>query len=233
MKNKIVIIITALFIIACQKDDSLNFFDSQNPLLGNWSNGQYKNQETTYYRVDSLNKNKPGISFKENGVFVERTSGFCGTPPLTFFNENGKWKVVNDSLFIERKEGHYMGNVNFKIVELTKEKLVLKRIYSKQEKDHENLMGLFHEIKELSQSVSCTNSTDWKMVAYGSKACGGPQGYIAYSTKINVDVFLEKVAKYTKAEDEYNKKWSIVSTCDVTAKPKTIECENGLPVLKY
>jgi hypothetical protein len=31
----------------------------------------------------------------------------------------------------------------------------------------------------------------------GSKACGGPTGFVAYSLKLNTTEFLDKVKKYT------------------------------------
>ena len=94
-------------------------------------------------------------------------------------------------------------------------------------------MDLFNEISELAYSTSCTNSSIWRFIAYGSKACGGPQGHLPYSNQINVKTFLEKIESYTEAEKEYNLKWGIISDCAAIASPNSVECKNGYPILKY
>jgi hypothetical protein len=40
----------------------------------------------------------------------------------------------------------------------------------------------------------------------GSKACGGPTGFVAYSLKLNTTEFLDKVKKYTIIK-KFNTKW--------------------------
>lgn len=59
------------------------------------------------------------------------------------------------------------------------------------------------------------------------------KGYIAYTTTIDTEAFLEKVAVYSEAEKQYNIKWNIVSTCDIAQEPVSVECQNNYPVLKY
>ncbi|MDD7915438.1 hypothetical protein [Polaribacter ponticola] len=62
------------------------------------------------------------------------------------------------------------------------------------------MVALFTEIEELTLSVSCLDANSWKLTAYGVKACGDSQGYIAYSSEINTSLFLEKIDEYTLAE---------------------------------
>lgn len=102
-----------------------------------------------------------------------------------------------------------------------------------QNQDAENLSSKFQEIKTLSESESCDNSNEWTFVAYGSKACGGPQGYIAYSKNINVQEFLKLVETYTAAEEDYNNKWNIVSDCSFVMPPLNVSCEESKAVLVY
>lgn len=89
------------------------------------------------------------------------------------------------------------------------------------------------EIENLSTSVVCDDSSTWAYTGIGGKACGGPTGYIAYSTSINVEEFLQKVEEFTLAEDRFNKKWNIGSNCSVPPQPIGINCENGLAVLVF
>lgn len=89
------------------------------------------------------------------------------------------------------------------------------------------------EIENLATSVVCDDPSTWTYTGIGGKACGGPTGYIAYSTSINVEEFLQKVEEFTLAEDRFNKKWNIGSNCSVPPQPIGINCENGLAVLVF
>ncbi|MGO4816848.1 hypothetical protein [Flavobacterium sp. W22_SRS_FP1] len=103
-----------------------------------------------------------------------------------------------------------------------------------QEHDADALTNSYNELL-LSQvkSTTCTDAQEWGFIAIGSKACGGPAGYIAYSLKINVPEFLIKVENYTKAQKAYNKKWNIISTCDMVMPPSRVECVEGKAKLIY
>ncbi|WGH74594.1 hypothetical protein P8625_10890 [Tenacibaculum tangerinum] len=231
MKKIILLFITIFSFFSCT-EDSTSIINSDNLLLGYWSKAQFKNEELTFTRLTSLPDEEYGVSFKEDGTFIERTSGWCGTPPLIFFNVKGTWKA-SDKTVIEVSTQSYLSSFNWQIQLLTDEKLVVKRVLSEQEKDHRKLLDLFIEIQNLVYGVSCTDSSNWTFTAYGSNTCGGPKGYIAYSTEIDTENFLQKVAAYTEAERLYNIKWGIFSTCDTPSKPIGVACQNGYPVLKY
>ncbi len=102
-----------------------------------------------------------------------------------------------------------------------------------QEEELEILKKMLAEIEAIADSVVCENAEEWEYTPIGSKACGGPSGFIAYSTKIDVPSFLEKVETYTKAEDDFNKKWGIVSTCDVLLPPNGIACDEGKAIFLF
>lgn len=89
------------------------------------------------------------------------------------------------------------------------------------------------EIEGLATSVVCNDPSGWTYTGIGGKSCGGPTGYIAYSTSINVSEFLQKVEEFTIAEDNFNKKWNIKSDCSVPPQPIGINCENGQAVLVF
>ncbi|WP_299619037.1 hypothetical protein [uncultured Tenacibaculum sp.] len=101
------------------------------------------------------------------------------------------------------------------------------------EEDQELLKQKFEEIEALAKSKSCENANDWAFTAYGAKPCGGPWGYIAYPTTIDVSDFLEKVAAYNELNKEINKKSGAISDCSLIAQPVDVACENGSPVLIY
>ncbi len=102
-----------------------------------------------------------------------------------------------------------------------------------QEQELQNLSDKLLEIETLAESVSCEDSETWSFTAYGSRACGGPSGYLAYSNTIDTDNFLKLVKEYTIAEDAFNKKWSISSICSMVPEPIGVICKNGVAALLY
>lgn len=214
---------------SCESNETI--IDQDNLLIGNWVLPTYNGEEITFTRGNSLPKEASGISFNRTGEFIERTSGWCGTPPLTFFNIDGTFQLENTLINISTNS--YPTNYAWRIVSLTETELVVKREVTEQEKEHRKLMDLFDEIQNLAYSKTCANTQDWTYTAYGSKACGGPQGYIPYSKKMDTVVFLKKVYEYSKSEKEFNLKWGVISDCAVISSPKNVECKNNYPVLKY
>lgn len=230
MKTKNILLITFIAILSfsCENNEII---DKDNLLLGNWVQPVYDGDITTYKRANTLPNKNSGIAFMQNGGFIERTSGWCGTPPLSYFNVEGSFSL--DESLINITTQSYPSFYGWRILELTEKKLVVKRELSEQEKEHRALMVLFDEIQNLSYSESCSNSSNWTFTAYGSKACGGPQGFIAYSKNIDTAAFLQKIDAYTKAEKEFNIKWGVVSNCAIVNPPKSVECKNGYPILNY
>ncbi|WP_339920471.1 hypothetical protein [uncultured Flavobacterium sp.] len=102
-----------------------------------------------------------------------------------------------------------------------------------QEQEAQNLEKMHAEILSLAVSKQCENPADWNFTPIGSKACGGPTGFIAYSLKLNTTDFLDKVEKYTNSQKEFNNKWGIISTCDVPPSPTSIKCVNNTAELVY
>jgi len=108
-----------------------------------------------------------------------------------------------------------------------------KNAESTKEAEELKLKNLLAEIKGLSELVKCENEADWKFRPIGSKACGGPTGYVSYSSKIDTVAFIQKVEKYTAEQTKFNKKWNIISDCMYMMPPKKVVCENEKPKLVY
>jgi len=106
---------------------------------------------------------------------------------------------------------------------------------SKATQDQETLIlkAKFSEITEIAESLSCEDSSRWTYTPYGSKACGGPMGYIAYSIDIDTAHFLQLIEEYQQAEAAFNIKWGIISDCSVPQSPRGVDCEDGKAVLVY
>jgi hypothetical protein len=108
-----------------------------------------------------------------------------------------------------------------------------KKTDSSKEAEELKLQTLLAEIKGLSEQVKCVNEADWKFRPIGSKPCGGPTGYVSYSSKIDTLAFIQKVEKYTAEQENFNKKWNMVSDCMFMSPPKKVVCENEKPKLVY
>lgn len=96
-----------------------------------------------------------------------------------------------------------------------------------------DMQEVYKEIISLSESQTCSDSEEWLFTAYGSKACGGPIGYIAYSKKIDQNYFLGLVDRFTELQADYNRKTGAVSDCALAVRPTRVTCENGKPKFIY
>jgi hypothetical protein len=229
MKNIYFLLIVLIF-CSCENNQEI-IINADNLLIGTWVEPFYDEEKTTFTRNNDLPNNASGITFKQDGSFVERSSGWCGTPPLSYSDYIGSFEI--DETLVKITTEFYPGNYQWKIISLTEKELIVKKELSEQEKEHRNLMTLFTEIQNLVYAISCTDAANWTFTAYGSKACGGPQGYIAYSKNMNTVDFLNKITGYTETEKEFNIKWGITSDCSLITEPIAIECKNGYPNLIY
>ena len=96
----------------------------------------------------------------------------------------------------------------------------------------EELISQQAEIIRLSESVACTNASEWKFTPMGSKACGGPARYIAYHQSIERN-FLDLVERFTALQKAYNEQNNVLSDCLLVGPPRTIQCEANKAVLVY
>jgi hypothetical protein len=92
---------------------------------------------------------------------------------------------------------------------------------------------LLVEINRLATSESCTNANYWTFTPVGSKPCGGPMSYVAYSPKIDEKRFLELVQAYTELQADFNKRTGASSDCALVQRPSGVICENSKAVLVY
>jgi hypothetical protein len=96
----------------------------------------------------------------------------------------------------------------------------------------EELLNQQTEIIRLSESVACTNASEWKFTPMGNKACGGPARYIAYHQSIERN-FLDLVERFTALQKAYNEQNNVLSDCMLVGPPRTIQCEANKAVLVY
>ena len=96
----------------------------------------------------------------------------------------------------------------------------------------EELLNYETKIIQLSESVNCTNSSDWEFTPMGNKPCGGPVRYIAYHKSVKLE-FLNLVNCFTDLQKAYNKQNDVISDCPMVIRPKGVRCESNKSVLIY
>lgn len=84
------------------------------------------------------------------------------------------------------------------------------------------------QILDYIATFSCNENTTCMSIAFGSKACGGPQEYLVFPSSINLDSLTEKVNNYNAMENSYNLTYNIVSDCMAVMPPENIGCINGV-----
>lgn len=83
------------------------------------------------------------------------------------------------------------------------------------------------EINNFIATATCSNEGECRYIAFGSKACGGPQGYLLYPEGVDEEKLKKMIADYSKNEDTYNKLNEIISDCSLPNPPAKIGCEDG------
>lgn len=76
------------------------------------------------------------------------------------------------------------------------------------------------EIRRLIGGAACTASEQCRTLAFGAKACGGPQSYLAWSTQVSDPAALRAAAeRYAAWRREDLNKRGVVSDCALVVDP--------------
>jgi hypothetical protein len=89
------------------------------------------------------------------------------------------------------------------------------------DREKENIFAFAH-------SAGCNGSSECRFRALGVKACGGPTEYVVYSTNLDTAQLIRMISEYNAAEQVYNRKWGIVSSCSAPPPPHSVRCVNNI-----
>jgi hypothetical protein len=129
-----IILKTVLFLllvttIGCEDNNDTIPINESNKLIGHWINPVYTDSELQLTRASSLKSKEYGLSFLEETQCVERSSGWCGTPPLSFMDFQGTWTRTDSVLIITIDNGiNGLQNIKWVIKTLNDKTLILERI---------------------------------------------------------------------------------------------------------
>ncbi|MFG6685443.1 hypothetical protein ACGK9U_02585 [Mariniflexile sp. HNIBRBA6329] len=102
-----------------------------------------------------------------------------------------------------------------------------------QESEQNALIASKKAIEDLAATSVCNDTYECKFIALGSKPCGGPWGYVVYSTSIDTEKLKKMVETHNKNEADYNKKWGAASDCMFVTPPTSVNCENNNCIAIY
>ncbi|MEO5580931.1 MAG: hypothetical protein ABIR58_09740 [Gemmatimonadaceae bacterium] len=88
------------------------------------------------------------------------------------------------------------------------------------------------QAKAIAKTSGCTASSQCRTAPVGNRACGGPRYYLPYCAATTDSAALfAKLAEVAKAENEYNRKYGLASTCEFRMPP-LVEAVAGSCVAK-
>lgn len=102
--------------------------NDEKKLYGYWTFDDYKEGKVYLTKQYRFKKKKAGIDFERNGKLVKRQNiGWCVTPPITYDNYDGKWRI-NERSEIFMKYKYWGGEIeeNWELVEVNKKNLIVK-----------------------------------------------------------------------------------------------------------
>ena len=93
--------------------------------------------------------------------------------------------------------------------------------------DEEALVTLHQQIIDLIGEPRCENIVHCRLLALGSRPCGGAAEYLAYSSIVGKrDVLEAKAYEYGFLQEEVNRAHAVSGTCEVLTQPR-VACVNG------
>lgn len=90
-----------------------------------------------------------------------------------------------------------------------------------QEQDWAAIGRMEDEARTLAVATNCASADDCRTAPVGNRACGGPRYYLVYcGTRADSTALFTKLDEIVRAEDEYNRRYEIVSTCEFRMPPE-------------
>lgn len=84
------------------------------------------------------------------------------------------------------------------------------------------------EIEAYIATFPCEESIGCNFIAFGSKPCGGPWGYLVFSNAVDLEFLTAEVLEYNEMENQYNLETGAVSDCMAALPPSEVGCVNGV-----
>ena len=90
-----------------------------------------------------------------------------------------------------------------------------------QKTDWDQIVALENQARALVKADGCSSADQCRTAPVGSRACGGPRYYLVYCAKSTDSAALfDKLKQVAAAEEEFNKRYQLASTCEFRMPPK-------------
>jgi hypothetical protein len=101
-----------------------------------------------------------------------------------------------------------------------------------QQSDADRLEELRRMIERVIGIPSANEPSQCKLIPFGSKPCGGPWGYLVYSTlKTDESRLKQLVSDYNQLQKKMNDEGKILSDCAIAPEPR-LEFADGVCAAK-
>lgn len=89
-----------------------------------------------------------------------------------------------------------------------------------KEADWAAIVQLEDQAKRIANVAGCSSDAACRAAPVGSRACGGPRYYIPWCARTTDSAALySKLSEVSRAEEAYNKKYQLMSTCEYRMPP--------------
>lgn len=116
MKNIFITILSLIIVLlltSCKEGATEPNVSEQ--LFGAWVYQGYENDVTIMKKADGLDSSNYGFILYAGGKFLERKiEGWCGTPPISYANYDGKWKAETENI-LQIDVGYWGEKINYKM----------------------------------------------------------------------------------------------------------------------
>jgi len=127
-------------------------------------------------------------------------------------------RVAHISLFVLTLSA---GLTGFRAWGLLSSSLNGSNVDAAQQDDSERLKELHSVIEKEIGTPSANEPSQCKLIAFGSKPCGGPARYLVYSTmKTNEDRLKQLVSEFNQRAKKINEERKILSDCRFVTEPR-------------
>ena len=149
-------------------------------------------------------------------------------------------EVIDNQCNVLGYLGGITGNEKINGVSFLAVAVYVQTIWKKNRYDYTDEMEMeaqkiayeYDQIKSIASSTSCTDASQWTFYAIGSKACGGPEGYIAFPKNI-ASTLIPRIDAYTQSRKDFDQRWNAYSNCSFALAPSKVDCVNGKAELVY
>ena len=79
-------------------------------------------------------------------------------------------------------------------------------------------------VKDITEDKTCNTDAHCQSIAFGTKACGGPRGFVSYSNiRTNPSEIVKLAGRYTALSERHNQLTGAISDCRFEMPPK-LDC---------